>query len=272
MSYARDLLATRELLGNLVQREVKGKYRRTVLGQLWSLLNPLATMLVYTIVFSVIFRARPAVGDPSGMDIYPLWLLCGLLAWMYFTRVVTGGLASIVSNAALIKKVYFPRLHLLFAVTLSTGFTWLLELGVLIVALWVFGGFAIPWIPLLVVFMALLALFATGLAMLLAILNVHFRDTQHFTAIVMQMWFYLTPVIYPIGLVEDAARTNGEWLLTVYRLNPMERFVSVFRDLLYDNTWPHLDDALVCAAWAVGLFGIGYIAFVRHEKRLAELL
>ncbi len=272
MPYARELLATRELLGNLVQREVKGKYRRTVLGQLWSLLNPLATMLVYTIVFSFIFRARPAVGDPSGLDIYPLWLMCGLLAWSYFTRVVTGGLNSIVSNAGLIKKVYFPRAHLPFAVTLSTGFTWLLELGVLIVALWIFGGFPIPWIPLLVVAMVLLALFATGVGMLLAIINVHFRDTQHFTAIVIQMWFYLSPVIYPISLVEEAAERHGEWILTLYRLNPMERFIAVFRDLLYDNAFPPLDDALVCVAWAVGAFAVGYAVFVRNEKRLAELL
>ncbi len=272
MTYARDLFATRELLGNLVQREVKGKYRRTVLGQLWSLLNPLATMAVYTVVFSFIFRARPAVGDPSGLDIYPLWLLSGLLAWTYFTRVVTGGLSSIVSNAGLIKKVYFPRAHLPFAVTLSTGFTWLLELGVLVIVLWVFGGFPIPWIPLLALFMVLLALFATGLAMLLAILNVHFRDTQHFTAIVMQMWFYLTPVIYPVDLVEQAARDSGEWIITLYRLNPLERFVAVFRDLLYDNNWPPIEDALVCAAWGLGAFAIGYIVFVRNEKRLAELL
>jgi ABC-2 type transport system permease protein len=272
MSYASQLFATRELLGNLVQREVKGKYRRTVLGQLWSLLNPIATMLVYTIVFSVIFRARPAVGDPSGLDIYPLWLMCGLLTWTYFTRVVTGGLSSIVSNAGLIKKVYFPRMQLPFAVTLSTGFTWAIELGLLVVALWIFGGFPIPWIPLLILAMALLALFATGLAMLLSILNVHFRDTQHLTAIVIQMWFYLSPVIYPISLVEDAARDHGDWILTLYRLNPMERFIAVFRSLLYDNAWPLLDDALVCVAWAVGTFVVGYLVFVRNEKRLAELL
>ncbi len=272
MSYARDLLRTRELLGNLVQREIKGKYRRTVLGQLWSLLNPLATMLVYTVVFSFIFQARPRVGDPSGLDIYPLWLMSGLLAWSFFTRAVTGGLSSIVSNAGLIKKVYFPRMHLPFAVTLSTGFNWLFELGVLIAAIWLFGGFPIPWIPLLLVFMVLLGLLATGIAMLLAIVNVHFRDTQHFTAIVISMWFYLTPVIYPISLVETAAAQRGDWILTVYRLNPMERFIAVFRNLLYDNTWPALDDSLVCFVWAIGAFLLGYVVFVNNEKRLAELL
>src|SRR5690606_27276382 len=107
LAYLKELFATRELLANLTMREVKGKYRRTFFGQLWSLINPIATMIVYTIVFSFIFRARPAEGDPSGLNIYPLWLMCGLLPWSFFTRVVSGGLASITSNASLIKKVYF---------------------------------------------------------------------------------------------------------------------------------------------------------------------
>src|SRR5690606_8401889 len=103
MSYFRELVETRELLGNLVAREVKGQYRRTVFGQLWSLINPIATMIVYSIVFGLIFRARPAAGDPSGLDIYPLWLMSGLLAWSFFSRVVTGGLGSVVSNSSLVK-------------------------------------------------------------------------------------------------------------------------------------------------------------------------
>ena len=272
MSYVKELLETRELLGNLVAREVKGQYRRTVFGQLWSMLNPLATMLVYTLVFSLIFRARPAAADPSGLDIYPLWLMSGLLAWSYFDRVVSGGLNSITSNANLIKKVYFPRMHLPFSVSLSVGFTWCIELGVLIIALLVFGGMPLPWVPLLVFFMALLLLMAVGVALMLAILNVHFRDTQHFVAIILQMWMFLTPIIYPVNLVANAAAERGEWILTVYRLNPMERFVEVFRNLLYDNRLPAWDDALYCVGAAVIVFLLGFWAFSRNEKRLAELL
>jgi ABC-type polysaccharide/polyol phosphate export permease len=271
MSYFRELLQTRELLYNLVAREVKGQYRRTVFGQLWSLINPIATMVVYSIVFGLIFRARPAAGDPSGLDVYPLWLMSGLLAWSFFTRVVNGGLNSVVSNSGLVKKVYFPRMHLPFAVTLSTGFTWGIELGVLVVALHVFGGFPLPWLPLLLVFMVLLALFATGLGMLLAILNVHFRDTKHFVSILLQMWMYLTPIIYPIRLVEEASRDHP-WVLVVYRLNPMEHFVLVFRNLLYDNRLPELADVLWCVGTAGIVFALGYLVFARAERRLAELL
>lgn len=271
MSYLSELTRTRELLYNLVAREVKGQYRRTVFGQLWSLINPIATMIVYSIVFGFIFRARPAAGDPSGLDTYPLWLMCGLLAWTFFTRVVSGGLGSVVSNAGLIKKVYFPRMHLPLAVTASTGFTWMIELGVLILALHLFGGFPLPWIPLLVVFMVLLAAFATGIAMLLAILNVHFRDTRHFVAILLQMWMYLTPIIYPIQLVENATQ-NHPWMLVVYRLNPMEHFVMVFRNLLYDNRLPELVDVLWCVGAAGIALAVGYTVFSRAERRLAELL
>lgn len=270
--YLKELFATRELLANLTMREVKGKYRRTFFGQLWSLINPLATMLVYTVVFSFIFQARPRVGDPSGIDIYPLWLMCGLLPWMFFNRVVSGGLASITANAGLIKKVYFPRMHLPFAVTGSTGFTWLNEMALLAVALLIFGSFPLPWLPLVLVFMALLALFATGMGMALAILTVYFRDTQHFTSIAFQMWMYLTPIIYPITLVEVTAEQHGSWILVVYRLNPMERFVSVFRNLLYDNRWPDLGDSLICLAWALGTFIVGVLIFQRFEKKLAVLL
>lgn len=272
MTYLRELFATRELLVNLTMRDVKGQYRRTALGQFWSILNPLATMIVYTVVFAVIFRASPPAGDPSGLDLYPLWLMCGLLPWTFFARVVSSGLSSVVSSAELVKKVYFPRMHLPLSVTLSTSFTWAVELSVLSVALLLLGGMPLPWLPLVVLVMVMLAAFGTGLAMLLAILNVHFRDTQHLVGIVLQMWMFLTPIIYPITLVEDAAARQGDWVLFVYRLNPMERFVEVFRNLLYDNRLPDGGDVLYCLLVTLVSFTLGYLVFSRKERRLAELL
>lgn len=272
MRYFQRLIASHELLANLVLREVRGKYRRTFFGQLWSLLNPLASMVVYTIVFAIIIRAQPPPGDPSGLDAYPLWLLAGLLPWHFFAHSVTGGISSIISNGSLIKKVYFPRALLPLANTGSNGFTFLVELGVLSVAILIFGGFVLPWLPLVLVFVVLLAMFSVGVGMLLAILNVHFRDVQHFTAIVLQLWLYLSPIIYPIRLVESAAERHGEWILTLYRLNPMERFIAVFRSLLYDIRWPAVDDVLWCVGWAFAAFAVGFAVFHRYEKKLAELL
>ncbi|TWX40261.1 ABC transporter permease [Frigoribacterium sp. ACAM 257] len=273
MSYISELVSSRELLANLTMREVKGKYRRTVFGQLWSLINPLATMLVYTIVFAFIFRARIVTGDPSGLTIYPLWLMAGLLPWTFFTRVVNGSMASIVSNGSLIKKVYFPRMNLPLSTVGSVGFTWLLEMGVLSVALLIAGAFVLPWLPVVVLAMMFLALFAVGLGMMLAIANVHFRDMQHFVGIVLQMWMYLTPIIYPVSLVADAAENGGRpWILTLYRLNPLERFVEVFRNLLYDTRWPDFSDSLYCVLASLIVFTLGFLVFSRNEKKLAELL
>ena len=112
MSYLREIWNSRELLHNLTNREVRGKYRRTALGQLWSLANPVAAILIYTFIFSFIFRLPAQVGDPSGIDNYALWLVCGLLPWLFFNRVLTLGVDSLVANAGLIQKVYFPRIVL----------------------------------------------------------------------------------------------------------------------------------------------------------------
>jgi ABC-type polysaccharide/polyol phosphate export permease len=272
MTYLSELVSSRELLANLTMREVKGKYRRTVFGQLWSLINPIATMLVYTVVFSLIFRARIQTGDPSGIQVYPLWLMSGLLPWMFFTRVVNGGMSSITANGSLIKKVWFPRMNLPLSTVGSVGFTWLLEMGVLALVLIAFGSALYVYLPVILLTMICLALFAGGLAMLLAIVNVHFRDMQHLMGIVLQMWMYLTPIIYPITLVERAAAEHGAWILTLYRLNPMERFVEVFRNFLYDNRWPDPSDAAFVVLSSVIVFAVGYLVFSRNDKKLAELL
>ena len=135
MSVFTDLVSSRELLSNLTSREVKGKYKRTLLGQLWSLINPLAQMLIFTAVFSFVIRVQPDKGSPSGLDVFALWLMCGLLPWNFFANVLGGGMGSLVSSENLIKKVYFPRVVLPVSNAASIVVTWLGEMVVLIVAL-----------------------------------------------------------------------------------------------------------------------------------------
>ncbi|GAA1439903.1 ABC transporter permease [Leifsonia poae] len=272
ITYIKELYGTRELLANLTMRDVKGKYRRTILGQLWSLINPLATMLVYTLVFSLLFKANPPPGNPSGIDAYPIWLMCGLLPWNFFNQVVHGSMSSITGGANLIKKVYFPRMNLPFAVVGSTGFTWLNEMGLLLVIILLFGGWPLFWIPAILVLMALLAIFSVGIGMMLAILNVHFRDTEHFVSIALRLMMYLTPILYPISVVEALARSHGAWILHLYELNPIEHFITAFRNLMYDNRWPELSDSLWCVFSALIVFALGFVIFMRNEKRLAMLL
>jgi ABC-type polysaccharide/polyol phosphate export permease len=277
VSVLTELRDSRELVANLTRREVKGKYKRTALGQVWSLANPIATMLVYTAVFSFIIRMEPAAGDPSRLDVFALWLMCALLPWAFFTNVVTGGMGALVGNENLIKKVYFPRAALVVANGFSGLFTWSMEMAVLVVVLLLFGANVLPWLPLVVVFMVVLFFFALGVSFLLSIANVYFRDTQHFVTIAFQIWFYLTPIVYPIGLVADRSAATGSLLgsvtlLDVYRLNPMERFAEVFRNLLYDNRMPEPGAMLACVAWAAVAYLVGSAVFSRHSTRLAEAL
>lgn len=278
MAISQEFRQSFDLFVNLTQREVKGKYKRTVLGQLWSLANPLALMVVYTFVFSFVIRVQIPEGEPSGLNIFSLWLLCGLLPWIFFSSVITQGMNSLIANEALIKKVYFPRSVLIYSTVASLFFNWTFEMGVLLIALILVGAFAvILWAPLVALAMLLLGLFAVGLVLMLSIANVHFRDTQYFAGIALQLGMYLSPVVYPISLVQSLSETVGPVLgsitiLDIYQLNPMYSFINVFRALLYDNTFPVGGDILAVFIWTAVSLSLGMLIFKRNEKRLAELL
>ncbi|GGK95358.1 hypothetical protein GCM10007382_14480 [Salinibacterium xinjiangense] len=278
MRYLKEVFAARELLVNLTMREVRGKYSRTLFGQLWSLANPLALMVIYTFVFGFIFKTEPDVGDPSGLDAFALWLLCGLLPWTFFATVLNVGIGSLVANTGLIQKVYFTRIVLPLSNVASSAYNWLFEMAVLVIVLSIAGAFVLPWVPLMILIMLLLAMFAAGLALMLSIANVYFRDTQYFLTIILQIWMYLSPIIYPVSLVEQASKDVGGLLGTsvslidIYRLNPMDHFITVFRNLLYDNRWPDPVEWLVCFAWASITLILGVLVFQRNDKRLAEAL
>lgn len=274
MSALRELAARRELVLNLTQRELKGKYKRSALGWAWSLLNPLATMLIFTVVFRFVLRVPIPVGESTGIRVFALWLLCGLLVWNLISNGMNGGIAALVGNANLIKKVYFPREALVVSAVLALVVTLLIELGVLAVALAFFGNVVVLWLPVLVLLLALVTAFTLGLALMLSVANVYFRDMQYFVAIFLQLWFYATPIIYPIELVEAQRGTEvlGVSILTLYNLNPAVTFVEAFRDVLYDLQWPGPDRWGAMLAWAVVSMVVGVRVFRRFEGRLAEEL
>jgi ABC-type polysaccharide/polyol phosphate export permease len=269
-----ELRDSRELLVNLTQREVRGKYKRSVLGQSWSLLNPLAQVLVFTVVFSLFLRIPPDTGDPSGLRSFALQLLCGLLPWAFFANAVNGGMGSLLANANLVKKVYFPREVLVASTVFALNVTFAVELLVLLAAVAVFGGLGVlphlvvvPWLVLA------LTAFALGIALMLSVANVYFRDTGQFVGILMQVWFYLTPVIYTLDYVAQAeVEVLGTPVEDLLALNPMSRFVECFRNVFYDFRFPSWGDlAFVTVVGAVSLV-LGYLVFTRFEGRLAEEL
>lgn len=277
MSIFDDLRGSRELLRNLTMREVKGKYKRTALGQLWSLANPLALMIVYSFVFAIVIRVQPAPGDPSGLNLFVLWLMCALLPWIFFSGVVTGSMGAIVGNENLIKKVYFPRSILIFANTLSALYQHVWEMVILVCAVMLLGNNVLIFIPLIALTMVLLALFATGLGMLFSIANVYFRDVEHFSSILFQLWFYASPIVYPQSLLAEQSEKFGALIgpLTLndlYSLNPFVHFAEVFRNLLYDGRWPDWGTYGLLAAFSVGIFLLGWKVFDRHQDHLAEVL
>ena len=277
MSVIGDLKDSRGLLVNLTLREVRGKYKRTALGQGWSLLNPIATLLIYTAVFGFVLRVPVPVGERSGIQIFALYLACALLPWTFFSNSVTSGMGALIANANLLRKVFFWRPTLVLANVFSWVVTFGIELMVLIVALLIVGSMPLPWLPFLVLAIALLMLFALGIALLLSVANVYFRDTQHFVSIAMQLWFYATPIVYPYSLIQDQAERmraagNDFPLEFIYRLNPMERFVTVFRSMLYDNTFPAWDDVVFCIVAAGLSLLIGFTVFARSQHRLVEEL
>ena len=160
-----QLRSSRELFYNLTLRELRGKYKRSVLGWLWSLLNPLAIMGIYSLVFAVFLEVPVPIGDPSGLEIFALYLLCGLLPYNFLANSLTGGMSALVGNANLVKKVWFPRELLVASNTSAAGVGLAIEMGLLAVALLVAGNMVLPWIVPVLGLMVLQTIFVLGLAL-----------------------------------------------------------------------------------------------------------
>lgn len=276
--YLRELYGSRLILNALVSREIRGKYRRTFLGQLWSFANPLTQMLVYTFVFSFVFQVKSMKGDPSGLDSFALYLLCGLIPWTLFYSSVIGAMASPLTNVNLITKVYFPRMIIPVSSLVATLYNSGFEFLVLGVALALAGSMFWPLLPVAIVVIFLLMIFAAGLGLLLSILNLKFRDTEYLLGIFFQVWMWLSPIIYPISLVANRSASLGPipgtriTLLDVYSFNPIVHFVTAFRNVMYDNRMPSATDLVICGLWAVVSLLIGFLTFRRMDSRLAEFL
>lgn len=264
-----QLSSSRELLWNLTLRELRTKYRRSVLGWAWSLLNPAATVVIYTIVFGVLLGAQAPIGDPSGLDSFALFLLCGLIPWNFFQMVQNLGMSSLIANAGLVRKVAFPREVLVFAQVGHGIVQFCIEMALLVAILLVFGSPLLPWLPVTLLLMALLAVFASGLALALAATGVYFRDLPYLWSIVLQVWFFATPIVYPPSVLEA---NLPDWASTLMSYNPMYRFVAAFRRTLYDGTAPGWESVGVLAVIAFVTLAAGWWLFDKLSRRFAEEL
>lgn len=272
MTRLAEFAGTRELTVNLTLRELRGRYKRSLLGWAWSLINPLATVAIYTVVFAYFLKIEPPTGHPSGLNNFALFLLCGLIPWNFFSNGLNGSLTVLISNSNLIKKVYFPRELLVVSTLASLVVTMVIELAVLCLILVIVGNFVIPWLPVLALLVIVQTVFVTGIGLVLAPCNVYFRDIQHFIGIAIMILFYLTPIVYPIRFVPEHAEVLGYDVpvRSFYELNPLVRFVEAYRDVLYDLRFPPLGDWAYLLAWTVAIAALGMWVFRRLDHRLAE--
>ena len=242
----------RGLIIGMVWREFQVKYMNSLLGSIWSVLQPVAMVFVYTVIFSKIMRARVAGIDDALA--FGLFVCAGLLTWGFFSELLGRCPNLFIDQANLLKKVHFPRLTLPLTLLLSSLINFCIIFGIFLVFLILTGRFPgyviISFLPLLIIQQT----FAIGLGMILGTLNVFFRDVGHFLNIVLQFWFWLTPIVYPISIVPD----NALYLLN---LNPMTKIIVAYQDIILRQKWPVWDEFGFHVLLALITLLVGYIVF-----------
>ncbi|MGK2859737.1 MAG: ABC transporter permease [Thermoanaerobaculia bacterium] len=253
----------RQLIATLTSRDLKARYRGSVLGYFWSLANPLLLLGVYTLVFTRFFP-RPDISP------YALFLFAGILPWIFFAGAVMEATNAISGNAGLIKKVMFPAEALPIVVVLSHLVHFALALPVLVAAFGVaFVLDKVAFHPVMVfvpVLMLLEALFVAGIALAVSSASVLFRDLRDLVANLLQLGFFLTPIIYSIEHVPS------QLMRTLLRLNPMTPFVIAFQDIFVMGRPPSLVDVVLMTLFAFGSFALGFVVFDRLRDTLAEAI
>ena len=260
----RSAAASRNLLYLLSMKELRTRYKKSVLGWAWSLLNPLTQMAIFSVIFLYVFKATPPIGDPSGLKNFPVYFLSGALPFNFFSISVGVAIGSVQGGAGLIKKVQFPHEHLVFSVIVAQFVTLLIELGVLTVVLLVAGNMVLPWLPGLLMVLGLLALFTTGIALALSAANVFYHDVNYLWGILSQILFYATPIIYNPATIEVRA------LRWVANYGPTGSFITAIHNIVYDLRMPGLGRVVQLTVMSFATFFIGAWVFNRLSPRFAE--
>lgn len=268
---------TLNLLRNLTRREISAQYKRTMLGRIWSLINPLAQIVVYSVVFGLLIQIPVARGINSGLEVFPVWIGVGVIAWGFMSNAISMGMGSMLNNAGLLTKVYFPRSVLPISSVLSSTFTYGTELLVLLaIMVFVGGPLVLLYAPLLVPLVVLSFAFVLGITMLLSVASIYFRDLVHLWSIISQVWMYASGVMFSVEIVRGAQErllnTYGLDLplVTLFQLNPAERFLTAYRNILYDFTVPSWDTWLTLLLWSAGSLIVGKLVFDRLARNIVE--
>lgn len=257
MNLFRNLYNYRELLKTSIKKEIRGKYKGSFLGVLWSFVNPLLSVLVYAIVFPYILK--------NTQKNYVVFLIIGILPWTFFTSVINQGTTTILQNGGIIKKVYFPREILPISVAISGLINFLISCCIIFIFL-IFSGIGFSWyiifLPLVIITEFILIL---GIIFITGSINVYIRDAEYIINFLVNMLFYATPILYTANLFPS----NISWLLN---LNPMTTIILCYRDILFYKSMPHIKSLIVVLLCSLILFLIGIGIFKKLEKGFAEEL
>lgn len=239
------------LIYELVSRDLKVKYRRSFLGYIWSLLNPLLMMVLQSIIFTYMFR--------NDIPNFPLYLICGNTLFTFFNESTNMGMNSIIQNAALIKKVYIPKFIFPISRVASSFVTLLFSMGATLIVMLVtratfYWTVLLCWLPLLFLFF-----FCCGMSLLLSALTVYFRDMQHLYSVLTLGWMYATPLFYPLSALPDK-------LIPVMKLNPLYHYINLFRNLVMYGNVPGPNTWFACIACSVIMMAIGLWAFRKLQR------
>lgn len=257
----KNLYNYRELLKSNVKKEIRGKYKGSFLGILWSFVNPLLMTLVYAIVFPYLLRG-------SQYEHYTTFLIIGILCWNWFTVSIAQGTFTIIGNGGIIKKVYFPREILPISVVTSGLVNYLISCLIIAIFL-IFSGIGFSWhlvfLPIVIIIQYLLTL---GIVFITSSINVYIRDLEYIVNFIIQMLFYGTPILYTIEMFKDAPAI----VYTLINLNPMATIVNSYRDILYWHTVPNIESLAIVFAFSIMLCIVGYLIFKKLSKGFAEEL
>jgi ABC-type polysaccharide/polyol phosphate export permease len=252
-----EFLRYKELIRNLVIRDLKVRYKRSILGVFWAFLEPLFLMILFTVVFSIVLRIK--------VENYPIFLLCGLLPWKFFSSSLSYSSTSIAQHANLIKKIYFPREIFPLGVIFARLVNFLITLGLLFLFLLAFKVRFTPYILFLPLIILLQIFLVVGLSFFFTSLNTFYDDVGFILEFILFGWFYLTPIFYPTTMVPER-------FLSLYMLNPMAVIVNSYRNVLLYGQGPDVGQ-LMTAMPAIALaLVIGWAVFRRLENRFAEVL
>ena len=247
----KELLRYSWLLQVLIERDLKIRYRRSFLGYLWSVLNPLMMMVILTIVFSTMFRF-----DISN---YPVYLLAGQLIFNFYAEATSMAMGSILGGAALIKKVYLPKYIFPLSRVLSCFTTMLLSMFALFIVMFAMDVSFQRTLLFLPIVLLYVLIFCIGMGLLLSVAVVFFRDVQYLYSIFLTAFNYLTPIFYPESLLP-------EWLRNLLVFNPLYNFIKVFRSIAIYGQWPTVTEHLICIAFALGSLFLGIYVFKKNQN------